>query len=260
MFRYSGPQRRSACAAFFVAACMSPFLCAAASQTAQAQTGAAAWNGGRMFVPAALSASGKPCEAAPGGACEMQMKPGRHPVVLFLHGCGGPRAPKAFLDLGAVVVAPNSFAGGAKCTPDAAAIARLIEARHADVKFAAERLKASAWADPARLVLAGFSNGAQTTATYAGDEFKARVIVAWTCNNPRRPEQNGVRGSGPVLALLGSADEFYKKVGIGGDCGNAVKARGEGSRSVLIAGGGHDILDHAATREAVAVFVPAVTK
>jgi hypothetical protein len=66
-------------------------------------------------------------------------------------------------------------------------------------------------------------------------------------------------GKGPALALLGTADEFYKKVGIGGDC-NAALAKREGSRSILIKGGSHEILDHAETKAAVAAFVPVVIK
>ena len=226
---------------------------------ANAQAGAAAWKAGKIYVPAALSANGADCESATGGKCEGLIKPGRHPVIVFLHGCGGPRSPRTFLGHGAIVVAPNSFAGGASCKTDAAAIAKLLSDRYADVAFAAGRLKAAAWAEPAKLVLAGYSNGAQTTATYTGDEFKARVIVAWTCNNPRAPSQNGVRGSDPALAVLGTADEFYKKIGFSGDCGGALANR-EGSRSILIKGGSHEILDHAETRAAVAQFLPAVLK
>jgi len=158
-----------------------------------------------------------------------------------------------------IVIAPNSFAGGGACKADAAYMAKLVADRHADVAYAANELSAAPWADPARLVLAGYSNGAQTAATYSGNEFKARVIVAWTCNNPRAPAQNGVQGSGPALALLGTADEFYKKVGIDGDCGAALAKR-EGSRSVLIKGGSHEILDHAKTRAALAAFMPGVLK
>jgi dienelactone hydrolase len=218
--------------------------------------GAPAWDGGKLFVPAALSTTGAACESAPGGACASQIKPGKHPVIVFLHGCGGPRSPKTFFDLGAIVVAPNSFASGARCEADANAIVKLLGKRYEDVKFTAAKLKDASWADPGKLVLAGYSNGAQTTATYPGEEFRARVIVAWTCNNARRPEQNGIKGKGPVLAVLGTADEFYKKIGLSGDCSAAAKARGETSRSVLIPGGGHEILDHATTREAVAAFVP----
>jgi dienelactone hydrolase len=227
--------------------------------TAQAQ-GATAWTGGKIFVPASLSTSNAACESAITGNCAGQIKPGKHPVIVFMHGCGGPRTPSAFLNLGAIVVAPNSFAGGASCQRDARAIAQLISARHGDIAYAAGQLRGAAWADTAKLVLAGYSNGAQTTATYAGGEFRARVIVAWTCNNQRAPDQNGVRGSGPVLALLGTADEFYKGIGLSGDCGSAVAGRGGPSQSIMIPGGTHEILDHATTRTAVAAFIPAVIR
>lgn len=235
-------------------------LLAAAPVTAHAQAGAKSWSGGKLYVPASLSKTGAACESAPGGKCAGEIKDGRHPVIVFLHGCGGARPPRPFLEQGAVVVAPDSFAEGAACKPDAQYMARLIKTRHGDVSYAVGQIKNAAWADPGRLVLAGFSNGAQTAATYSGGEFKARVIVAWTCTNARVPEQNGLRGSGPVLALLGTADEFFKKIGISGNCGDAVKGRGEGSQSILISGGGHDILDHATTRAAVAKFIPAVIR
>jgi dienelactone hydrolase len=227
--------------------------------SALAQAGAAAWKAAKIYVPAALANGGPDCESEIGGKCAAAIKPGKHPVILFLHGCGGPRSPRTFLGLGAVVVAPNSFADGSGCKVDAAYMVKLVGVRHGDIAYAAGQLKAATWADPGKLVLAGYSNGAQTTATYPGDEFKARVIVAWTCNNPRVASQNGVMGKGPALALLGTADEFYKKVGIGGDC-NAALAKREGSRSILIKGGSHEILDHAETKAAVAAFVPVVIK
>jgi dienelactone hydrolase len=231
----------------------------ASGSAALAQAGAVAWKAAKIYVPAALATSGADCESDIAGKCASGIKPGKHPVILFLHGCGGPRSPRTFLGLGAIVVAPNSFADGSGCKADAAYMVKLVGVRHGDVAFAASQLKAAPWADPARLVLAGYSNGAQTTATYPGDEFKARIIVAWTCNNPRVAAQNGVKGNGPALALLGTADEFYKKVGITGDC-NAALAKREGSRSILIKGGSHEILDHAETRAAVAAFVPGVIK
>lgn len=226
---------------------------------ANAQAGVAAWKAGKIYVPASLATNNADCDDTIGGKCDGLIKPGKHPVILFLHGCGGPRSPRTFQGSGAIVIAPNSFADGSACKPDAAYMVKLVGARHGDISYAAGQIKAATWADPAKLVLAGFSNGGQTAATYAGDEFKARVIVAWTCNNPRVAAQTGMKGSGPALAVLGTADEYYKKIGITGDCGDALAKR-EGSRSILIKGGGHEILDHAETRAAVSAFLPAVLK
>ena len=133
---------------------------------------------------------------------------------------------------------------------------QLVAARQGEIAYAAGQLRAAPWADPNKLVLAGFSNGAQTSATYGGGEFRARVIVAWTCNNQHDATQNGAKGSGPVLAVLAMTYSLYKRLGIAGDCGEAVKDRGPGSRSVLIDSSTHDVLDHAVTAEAVAQFIP----
>lgn len=240
--------------AFAVAACV-----LAGIGAVHAQAGVAAWKAGKIYVPAALATNNADCDDTIGGKCEGLIKPGKHPVILFLHGCGGPRSPRTFQGFGAIVVAPNSFADGSACKADAAYMVKLVSTRQGDIAYAAAQLKNATWADAAKLVLAGYSNGAQTAATYPGDEFKARVIIAWTCNNPRVSAQNGVKGSGPALAVLGTADDFYKKVGITGDC-NAALADRAGSRSILIKGGSHEILDHAETRAAVSAFLPAVLK
>jgi dienelactone hydrolase len=224
---------------------------------AAAEAGASAWKAGKIYVPASLSKSGKACESAIPGECAGEIKNGKHPVIVFMHGCGGPRTPKPFFNLGAIIVAPNSFANGRTCKVPPRALVKLLKSRHGDVAYAAEQVKAAPWADPAKLILAGFSNGAQTTATYPGEEFKARIIIAWTCNNPYAKWENGVRGSGPVLALLGTADEHYKKFKMTGNCGAAVAKR-PNSRSIMVPGGGHEIFTDKMTMEAVAKFVPVV--
>jgi len=68
-----------------------------------------------------------------------------------------------------------------------------------------KQLQAAPWADPARLVLAGYSQGGIAAALYDGPEFKARIIIAWPCqlrsSGPSGPE-TGVRGEGPVVLVF----------------------------------------------------------
>lgn len=230
------------------------------SGAAYAEPGEASWIAGRLYIPAALSTSGAVCESPLDGTCNHQIRPGRHPVIVFLHGCRGPRKPTVFLEVGAIVVAPDSFSTGLRCTTDRAKLSQVVAARHIDVAYATGRIAAAPWGDRQRLVLAGYSNGGQTAATYAGHEFKARVLIAWTCNNQHDATQNGVKGSGPVLAVIATTYSLYKRLGISGDCGEAVKDRGPNSRSILIDSSSHDVLDHAITRDAVAQFIPAVLR
>ncbi len=231
-------------------------VCAFAS-IASAQE--ASWKAGRMYVPSALMNTGKPC----GGdvnACVKDLKPGKHPVILFMHGCGGPAVPNAFFALGAIIVAPNSFAQGQKCNVnDGNAMLALLKARGQEINYISKLLRESSYADPDKLILAGFSQGGQITAIYPGNEFKARVMVAWTCTH-KNPNFSGVKGSGPILGVLSSGDDYFKKVGISGNCDAIAAQRGGPSKSVTIKGTSHEILDHPETKAAVAAFIPEVLK
>ena len=235
-------------------AALAAFALMSASAAAQEE----AWNAGRIFVPAPLSQTGESCVSKIGGKCMDRTIEGRHPVILFLHGCNATQRPKAFLGLGAIVVTPNSFWQGERCTLNAAETAKLLSGRANDLADGVKHLKVAAWADPKQLLLAGYGPGGIAAALYDGPEFKARIVIAWPCQprslGPSGPEE-GVHGQGPVLAIQSRNDEFYKHLNIEGDCGPEISGR-PGSRSVLIPGNTHEIMDHPATREAIAAFVP----
>jgi hypothetical protein len=215
-----------------------------------------AWTAGRIFLPASLSVTGSTCSGRIGGKCMDRIVEGRHPVILFLPGCYGAKRPRAFFDFGAIVVEPNTFWQGERCTLNIAEMTRLASERLKDVTVAAKELAAADWADPARLVLAGFSQGAMAAAFYQGPEFKARIFVAWPCQvrGPALPEA-AVRGDGPVLAIQSRNEEMLKRLNVEGDCGPDVSARA-GSRSVFVPGNPSELMDSPATREAIAAFVP----
>lgn len=226
--------------------------------TAHAQANAVAWKAGKIYVSKALAANGKACAGSPDSPCAHNIKRGKHPVIVFLHGCDGPRRPTVFFNLGAIIVAPDSFAGGARCKQTAQAMQALFFERMAAVANAATQVKLEPWADPDHLVLAGFSHGAMITALYNGSEYKARILIAYACH-PLIRNADGVHGQGPVLALMGTADEYNRSHGTKGNCASALAKR-PGSRSILIKGGRHDIMQHTKTRSALVAFVPSVIK
>jgi hypothetical protein len=237
-------------------------LAALAFASANAAAQEEAWNAGKIFVPASLSLAGESCAGRIGGKCMDRIAYGHHPVILFMHGCNGVRRPKAFLDLGAIVVEPNSFWQGERCTLNAAETAKLLSERMKDLADAAKQIAAAPWADQKRLVLAGFDQGGIATALYEGPEFRARIVIAWPCQlrptGPSGPEE-GVHGKGPVLAIQSRNDALYTRLHIEGDCGPEISGR-PGSRSVLIPGNIRDIMDHPTTRETIAAFVPEVLR
>ncbi|MGZ5853542.1 MAG: dienelactone hydrolase family protein [Xanthobacteraceae bacterium] len=189
----------------------------------------------------------------------MDVAPGKHPVIVFLHGCGGPNPLNIFYDLGAIVVAPDSFARKVTCNPDQKYMESFTKTRFAEMAFAEEKIKAAAWADTDKMILAGFSHGALMITIYPGTEFKGRVIISFNCKDPDHPERNNViPGTEPVLTILGTADEFFAP-SKAGDCGEALKGR-KGSQSVLVEGGVHEILAFPKAREAVAGFIPPLIK
>lgn len=218
------------------------------------------WKAAKIYVSADLSQSGKACEGAMGSACEKSIKEGKHPVIVFMHGCGGQNNPATFMGHGAIVVAPVSSRGANTCDSTPEAYNKIILQRRADALIAVNALKAAPWTNDDKLVLAGYSQGARIAALYVRDDFMARIIVAWTCNAPKSDQQDGIRGKGPALAVLGSNDTYLKKRGIIGNCNEAVASRGGPSKSVIISGGTHDIVDHPQTRAAVKEFLAAVLK
>lgn len=182
------------------------------------------------------------------------------PVVVFMHGCGGPNQNyvEMFRKLGYVVVAPNSMVrDGRKIT--CPTNAHIVSLRLEEVKLTLERLKSFKWVDGSRLVLAGFSEGGITTAKHPGKEFKARIIFGWYCNPRGSFALTGLEQE-PALALIGARDEYNVNVAQG-DCG--VHMRDAHSRSIVYPNAAHDVLATGAGAEATAEvkrFLEAVLK
>jgi dienelactone hydrolase len=201
----------------------------------------------------------------------------RVPVVVFLHGSSG-LALKAIgewqqwlASLGWASLAPDSFALAGHVTYkspiDKASYERILALRASEIAPAIEAVKAQAWADVSRLVLAGTSEGAVPVARHAGTDVAARLVYAWSCeaNYFVDAPRTAVRVGQPVLNVISTTDPFFSRsnpwlgnADAAGHCAAALKDEPR-SAVVLVPGAPHTLLNLPATRFATAGFLAALT-
>ena len=197
----------------------------------------------------------------------------RVPVVLFLHGSSGLglRAigewQQWLATLGIASVAPDSFALPGRVTYkspiDKASYERIHALRASEIAPALERIRGQPWADSSRLVLAGTSEGSVPVARYAGGEFAARVVYAWSCeaNYFVAEPGNAFEPGKPVLNVISSTDPFFSRANAwlgnaaaSGHCGAALKDNPRAA-VVLVPDAPHTLLNLPAARVATAGFL-----
>ncbi|MEM6891449.1 MAG: dienelactone hydrolase family protein [Pseudomonadota bacterium] len=205
--------------------------------------------------------------------------PGRYPLVVFLHGCDGLGTYSLqnighFVRQGYAVIAPASFARTnypISCQPstnEGGLFDDTVKMRVADAEYTLAQAKALPWVDSSNVFLAGYSEGATTTAqvrTNSKTRVNARVIIANTCTNrwPAQRYRSGVKAhaSEPVLALLGARDPwFVNNKWAKGDCGASL-SKSNGSRNIVYTSGAiansHDLLDFRQARNTIFQFLAA---
>lgn len=224
----------------------------------------AAATGGAVFC-------GKLADAPKTGAAKV-------PVIVFLHGSSG-LGLKAIgewqrwvADLGWASLAPDSFALPERVTYkspiDKDSYEKIHALRASEIAPAVDALKKQPWADAARLVLAGTSEGSVPVARYAGNDFVARILYAWSCeaNYFVAEPRNALPAAQPVLNVISTTDPFFSKANgwIGnpdaaGHCGAALKANPQAA-VVLVPHAPHTLLTLPAARVATAGFLAAVAR
>lgn len=199
------------------------------------------------------------------------------PVVVLLHGSSG-LAP-AIADFqrwlgtqGFASVAPDSFALAGRVTYkspiDKADYERVHALRSSEIAPTVQALAARPWADMARLVLAGTSEGSVPVARHAGSEFAARIIYAWSCETNYFVEapRNSFADRRPVLNIISATDPFFSRANgwlgnadAAGHCGAALKGHPQAS-VLLVPDAPHTLFNLPAARHATAGFLQAVTR
>ena len=202
----------------------------------------------------------------------------RAPVVVFMHGSSG-LGLKAIgewqlwlAELGIASVAPDSFALPDRLTYKSPISTEIYERVHAlrlsEVALAVAAVRAAPWADPARMVLAGTSEGAPAVARYRGAEFAGRIIFSWSCEDNYfvRTHDTAIPADRPVLNVISLSDPFFSpsnswlgNPAAKGHCGVALKDHKQAS-VVLIPGAPHTLINLPAARQPVEGFLRDVLK
>lgn len=194
------------------------------------------------------------------------------PVVLFLHGSSG-LGLKAIgewqqwlAQMGIASVAPDSFALPGHVTYKSPIAKDDYERIHAlrasEIAPMLQALRTQTWVDASRIALAGTSEGAVPVARYAGSEFAARLLFAWSCeaNYFVTAPRNAFEPGKPVLNVISSTDPFFSRSNawLGnpeaqGHCSAALKDV-PAARVALIPGAPHTLLNLPAARDVVSGF------
>ena len=227
---------------------------------------AATWQARQVYIPKNLTENGRPCSGitrSDTAKCLGRIAKGkRTPVVLFMHGCGGlSNMDQRVIDVlslfGLPIVAPDSFARSNRRRNCRAGANKkgILRLRWAEVDYAIKKLSKQPWVDAKRIVLAGFSEGGVTTSLSRNKTPAARIILGWTCKSPQR-WWRGLRASKttPILAVVGTNDEYHRAKYHQGHCGEFFGGR-QNSKSVVIKDGGHDVSLYPETEAAIRWFL-----
>ncbi len=236
--------------------------CAGSGNPSGSESVARTWTRGQHFLPVSALQDGQfsaineipeqPqnwAEAVAGA----KLLPGvKLAAVIYLHGCAGnnngsywwrqlKRYQVAFF-------APDSMSRPRKSLCDSGNMKNIrIPMRIAELRYALQQLAEVDWIDHDRLILVGFSEGAQTAAAFAVQEFRAVVLMGTNCKfsggSPRAASEVA------VLSLMGKNDHYYD--GVGCRITRAIR----GSDSIVIADTDHNLRHNQEALEALHRFL-----
>ena len=145
-----------------------------------------------------------------------------YPVILYLHGCTGivdwhdHDWGSTLSKNGYIVILLDSMARPSRipnCDPirkTGGLFPQAHEYRQQEISYALSQLKNKSWAKQDRIFLMGHSEGGTAVAISQHQEFRANIILAWTCTFQFEPALDGIKSPKhiPILAVAAKNDEW----------------------------------------------------
>lgn len=216
------------------------------------------WKSAKVYVPG-LSESPIKFNEVPEGIK-------KHPVVIFLHGCGGLNKPslrwgKILSELGYIAVLPDSYAiPGRKVycdiknkkTPGGGKGVEIKTLRANEVRVTKNEVIKMSWADDKNIFLMGHSEGGSGVAFTRDRVFRAIVSSGFKCGkyHPIRGKLPiRVHPKTPILFIYYKNDPWFNY----DNCKDFVKTRNS-ARVVELEGSAHETSSNQIARDSVAEF------
>jgi len=142
------------------------------------------------------------------------------PTVLYMHGSGDFIRGDIYRnwivhDLNFAFISPHSHIIKNRPTYISPApkseYKKVHRLRQAEIRYSSKQIRKTTWIDKNNLFLVGNSEGALAAGVYKGDEFKARVILAWSCEDGYYSDDTkiGSKKDEPILSIIGTEDEYF---------------------------------------------------
>lgn len=199
----------------------------------------------------------------------------RVPTVIFLHGSSGIN-PKLGYDVWQKHLANEGIASFIfdgmqlddrikyKSPVDKDVYEQIHELRASEIDIALNALKATSWANPQALMLAGTSEGAVSVARYDGDDFIGKIIYSWSCEDNYfvKDDMTSTKQT-PTLNIISAADKYFSSandfIGLDDAKGNCSVVYSDGLPDyfevLLIPDAPHTLFNLPAARSATIGFI-----
>lgn len=169
---------------------------------------------------------------------------------------------------GYIFFAPNSHEGEGRPLYNSPAPKHIYEQVHnyrqAEISYAVSRLNEIPFIDTLKMFLMGSSEGALAVARYSGKEFKARIVLSWSCEAGYYTDDPSLGSSSkndPFLNIVGRDDAFFGKFSDlnrgynnEGHCGDALSDY-KNAKVVLLPNTGHNVMNNRFTKPEILSFI-----